>query len=96
MNSIAETATQWNVDLRVYEGVYQKDHYPVRVVEVPSPPQGISAEVLERKMAEFVLNQARLHMKSGSLPPKGMQLNGHDVWNTEIEERRAAESPTPS
>lgn len=90
VNAISETETEWLVDLRVYEGVYRKDHYPVRVVDVPSPPAERTPELLERQMAEYVLTRARLHMKSGSLPPKGMQVNGHEVWRTEIPELSAA------
>lgn len=85
VNSIAESATEWRVDLRVYEGVYRLDHYPVRVVEVPAPPAGREPEVLEQQMARFVLKKARLHMQSGALPPKGMQLKGHAVWETPLE-----------
>jgi hypothetical protein len=94
VNTISETATAWWVDLRVYEGVYRKDHYPVRVVDVPAPPPDRSPEVLERQMAAYVLNQARLHMKSGSLPPKGMQLNGDEVWRTEVPELSASDATT--
>lgn len=95
VNAISETATEWMVDLRVYEGVYRKDHYPVRVVEVPSPPARRSAELLERQMAEYVVTHVRLHMKSGSLPPKGMQLNGDEVWRTDIAELSAPDVATP-
>lgn len=91
VNAISETAEQWLVDLRVYEGVYRKDHYPVRIVEVPAPPANRSPAYLEQQMAEYVLTRARLHMKSGSLPPKGMQLNGNEVWQTEIPELSALE-----
>ena len=90
VNAISETEEKWLVDLRVYEGVYRKDHYPVRVVDVPSPPIGQPADRLERQMADFVLNRARLHMQSGSLPPKGMQLNGHEVWSVEFSGRQGS------
>jgi hypothetical protein len=65
--------------------VYRIDHYPVRVVEVPAPPAGEPPENLEQKMARFVLDKTRLHMQSGALPPKGMQLKGHAVWETPLQ-----------
>ncbi len=86
VNAVSESGERWLVDLRVYEGVYRKNHYPVRVVEVPAPPPHENRQELEHKMAEFALTEVRLHMQSGSLPPKGMQVNGHRAWQMDSAE----------
>jgi hypothetical protein len=75
----------WNVALRVYEGVYRKDRYMARVVNVPVAPESLSEENRMVAMKNFVLDQVKTHMRHGSLPPSGMQIEGEKVWLVEPE-----------
>lgn len=70
----------WLLDLEVKEGVYHKDHYPVRVVDVPLAPAGWDIRQQEEQMRRFVLDRVHEHMRSGALPPRGTQLNGEEAW----------------
>lgn len=87
VNRVEQKGEHWHVDLRVYEGVYRKDHYPVTVVEVGLPPSGWTAEQQQAWLGEWVLQAVREHMRSGALPPTGMRLNGEAVF-------QAAHRPT--
>lgn len=80
VNNLARHEGYWLVDVQVYEGVYRKEHYPVRVVDVPlAPPQWDLAQQ-EEQMQRFVLDQLYEHMRSGALSPKGAQIHGEQVW----------------
>ncbi len=75
----------WAVALRVYEGVYRKDRYVARVINVPSAPESLSQEDQAVAMQNFVVAQVKAHMRHGSLPPTGMQIDGEKVWQNEPE-----------
>lgn len=83
VNRIEWHGHAWMVDLAIVEGVYQKDHYPVRIVDAPVPPDGMTTEQQYRLIEEFVVEDVRQHMRRGSLPPSGVQLTGHHLWTVE-------------
>ncbi len=70
----------WTVEMRVFEGVYRKERYVARVVDVPKAPAGLSADEQQARMKDFVLDQVQRHMRRGSLPPTGMQIDGQQAW----------------
>ncbi len=70
----------WEVELSVYDGVYQMDRYPVRVERVPLAPDGLDAAAQHDRMTQFVLTEVMRHMRRGSLPPRGTRLDGRAVW----------------
>ncbi len=74
----------WRVDLKVYEGVYKKDRYAVRVVDIPRPPAEWTLDQQKAAMTDYVRHEVTQHMRRGSLPPTGMQLDGQKVWQREI------------
>lgn len=73
----------WQVELSVYDGVYQMDRYPVRVEHVPLAPAALDSAAQEARMRQFVLIQVMRHMRRGSLPPRGTRLDGRPVWRWE-------------
>ncbi|HBQ94627.1 MAG: hypothetical protein M1294_05125 [Firmicutes bacterium] len=81
--SVVQQGELWVITLKVYEGVYRKDAYTVRVVDTPLPPAEMDHETQENIMKTFVLGQVTKHMRRGSLPPTGMQIDGRNVWETE-------------
>ncbi|AUW94454.1 MAG: hypothetical protein C7B44_05890 [Sulfobacillus thermosulfidooxidans] len=80
----------WTVELSVFEGVYRKERYVVRVVDVPKAPSSLSDQDQETRMKEFVLDQVKRHMRRGSLPPTGMQVEGVHVWDYEADEVKSS------
>ncbi|WP_053958600.1 hypothetical protein [Sulfobacillus thermosulfidooxidans] len=78
--SVSHLEDIWLVTLKVYEGVYKKDEYIVRVVDVPLAPTVMDEASQIAVMKAFVLNQVTKHMRHGSLPPTGMQIDGQHVW----------------
>lgn len=70
----------WAVDLKVFDGVYRLDRYPVRVEDVPLPPEGLSEDRQRELMGRFVVKRVTHHMRRGSLPPRGTRLDGGQVW----------------
>lgn len=73
----------WRVDLKVYEGVYKKDRYSVRVVDIPRPPVDWTLDQQKNAVMGYVRHEVTQHMRRGSLPPTGMQLDGEKVWERE-------------
>ncbi len=71
----------WHVDLRVFEGVYRKERYTVRIVDVPRAPDGWSLDRQKEVVGEHVSYEVTQHMRRGSLPPTGMQIDGEELWN---------------
>lgn len=80
VNRVQQEEEFWAVDLKIFEGVYTKEHYPVQVVDVPLPPLSIPDEEQAKIIVEFALQQVRIHMRRGSLPPRGVQISGADIW----------------
>ncbi|WP_020374634.1 hypothetical protein [Sulfobacillus thermosulfidooxidans] len=78
--SVSHQEDVWLVTLKVYEGVYKKDEYIVRVVDVPLAPSSLDDASQIAVMKAFVLDQVTKHMRRGSLPPTGMQIEGQHVW----------------
>ncbi len=76
----------WQVELSVYDGVYQMDRYPVRVEHVPLPPAGWDEAAREEHMGRYVLTHVLRHMRRGSLPPRGTRLDGRAVWEWEAQD----------
>ena len=70
----------WQMELSVYGGVYQMDSYTVRVEHVPLAPDVWDSAAQDARMQQFVLAQVARHMRRGSLPPRGMRLDGREVW----------------
>ena len=70
----------WRVDLRVFEGVYHKERYAVRIVDVPRAPEAWSLERQKDVVASKVCHEVTQHMRRGSLPPTGMQMDGESLW----------------
>lgn len=70
----------WQVELSVYDGVYQMDRYPVKVEHVPLPPAALDGAAREDHMGRYVLTHVMRHMRRGSLPPRGTRLDGREVW----------------
>jgi AcrR family transcriptional regulator len=77
---VTQRGDAWEVDLKIREGVYRLDQYPVRVENVPLPPTDLAPAEQERRMAAFVVQQVTQHMRRGSLPPRGTRLDGSTVW----------------
>ncbi len=70
----------WVITMKVREGVYKKDEYTVRVVNVPLAPADLDDPAQESIIKAFASNQVTQHMRHGSLPPTGMQVDGQRVW----------------
>ena len=81
ITAVAEKDEVWLITLNVREGVYKKEGYSVRVIDVPLAADTMSRESQEQHMKTFVLEQVTAHMRRGSLPPTGMQIDGRKVWN---------------
>ncbi len=81
--AVVQQGEVWVVTLKVHEGVYKKDEYRVRVSDVPLPPASMTRDNQENTMKAYVLEQVTKHMRRGSLPPTGMQIDGRNVWHTE-------------
>ncbi len=73
----------WRVDLRVFEGVYHKERYSVRIVDVPRAPDGWSLDQQKEVVGPYVCHEVTQHMRRGSLPPTGMQIDGEWLWKIE-------------
>lgn len=81
VNHITRAEDSVEVDLRIYEGVYAKDHYRVRIVDVPAPPPGLGQTEQDALIAEFATDKVRTHMRRGALPPRGVQIEAEAIWD---------------
>jgi hypothetical protein len=85
VNHVEQADDMWLCDLSVRFGVYAREHYPVRLVEVPTPPPGMDLDAQKQRIADFVVQEVLRHMRRGSLPPKGVQIRAERVWETKPE-----------
>ncbi|MDA8194552.1 MAG: hypothetical protein M0Z53_11245 [Thermaerobacter sp.] len=81
VNAVKQQAESFELDLRIYEGVYENAHYRVRVVDVPVAPTGFSPAERDAAIAQFAVDKVMKHMRRGALPPRGVQLSGEEVWS---------------
>lgn len=68
------------LDLAIHGGVYAKDHYRVRVVDVLRAPEGMSQDEQHEMLYAFVTKQVATHIRRGALPPPGVQINGSALF----------------
>ncbi len=82
VQSIREDEGQWTVVLKVEEGVYRLPAYPVRVENVPRPPEGWTPEAVSERIGRYVQERVTIHMREGSLPPRGTRLDARQLtWD---------------
>lgn len=81
VNNVENHGEFWRVSLRVYEGVYHREEYIVRLVDVPAIPVALSKDDAHGRIRDFVLSNVQQHIRRGSLPPSGVQIAGQRIWH---------------
>jgi len=80
VNQVTQEGEIWMADLSIHYGVYRREHYPVRLVDVPRAPEGWTEDRQRQRIAQFVTEQVMTHMRKGSLPPRGVQIHAPALW----------------
>lgn len=78
--SLEQREDAWEATLRIREGVYRLDRYPVIIEHVPTPPPDWDAARQREHLAAYVREAVTRHFRRGSLPPRGTRLDGSAVW----------------
>jgi hypothetical protein len=79
VNQVIRQGEHWLVTLRVDDGVYRLDSYPVRVERVPRVPDSMAEDEVKTRIGTFVVARVEQHMRNGSLPPRGTRLDAQDL-----------------
>jgi hypothetical protein len=78
--ALEQRGDAWEATLRIREGVYRLDRYPVIIEHVPAPPPDWDAQRQRERLAAFVQEAVTRHFRRGSLPPRGTRLDGSAIW----------------
>jgi hypothetical protein len=79
VKQVRQDEEHWTVQLQVEDGVYRLPAYPVRVENVPRPPENLSVDEVADLVGRYVLERVTTHMREGSLPPRGTRLDGRGL-----------------